>query len=163
MSRTIYCHTHEFHPYVPSFNLSPSFFSQLTIVPDSMVGDNAGNVTRVCDGKLLQYPRQKSTFHTDGCKVRLWFMPDALLENKNDKKKYTHHSIFIKSSVRIANSKLIRMYGNVLHNHLSLSRWNQTIRIEKRSIEFMTALHWTIKWEIIVWEKYSKPIKCVIW
>lgn len=37
---------------IPSFNLSPSFFSQLTIVPDSIVGDNAGSVTLEWDGKL---------------------------------------------------------------------------------------------------------------
>lgn len=61
VSRTFDCHKNQFitanSNNAPSFNLSPTFFSQLTIVPNSMVGDNAGNVTLVCDGKLLQYPR----------------------------------------------------------------------------------------------------------
>ena len=35
----------------PSFNWSPSFFSQLTIVPDSMVGESLGNVTFTWSGK----------------------------------------------------------------------------------------------------------------
>lgn len=48
-----------------------------------MVGDSAGNVTRVCDGKLLQYPRQKFTFHTDGCMFWLWFVLDDNLQWKN--------------------------------------------------------------------------------
>lgn len=74
---------------IPSFNLSPSFFSQLTIVPASMVGDNAGRVTLVCDGKLLQYPRQKFTFHTDGCKFRLWLMIGAALKSIKQQKKIT--------------------------------------------------------------------------
>jgi len=31
----------------------PSFFSQLMIVPDSMVGESAGNATRLCSGREL--------------------------------------------------------------------------------------------------------------
>lgn len=58
--------------FVPSFNLSPSFFSQLTMVPISMVGDSAGKSTLKCSGNApFEYFRTRFLLHSFGlCKDR---------------------------------------------------------------------------------------------
>ena len=45
MSKQYGDRTEKVYKTLPSLNLSPSFFSQLTIVPVSMVGLSAGNNT----------------------------------------------------------------------------------------------------------------------